>query len=329
MITVTLYGRAECHLCEQAKADLDGLRAEIPHKLVVVDIDSDPQLVSQYGLEVPVIVAGPFTKKAPFTQEELRVTLKAARDRDRHILRVENSPKLADVRSGGVWTRADSFDLWLSNHYMAMVNLIVLFYVGMAFMAPALTHIGWGSVGIWLYRAYGLTCHQLAYRSFFLYGEQPYYPREVAQVEGVKTYAQATGLSEAGDAAAVFTARAYIGNPTMGYKVALCQRDVAIYLSIFAFGILFSLGRSRFKAIPWWLWLILAIGPIGLDGFSQLFSQEPLNFIPFRESTPFLRVLTGSLFGFMTAWFGYPLVEEGMAETRKYKEEKRQRMFGK
>jgi uncharacterized membrane protein len=56
--------------------------------------------------------------------------------------------------------------------------------------------------------------------------------------------------------------------------------------------------------------------PIGLDGFSQLLSQPPLNFFPYRESTPFFRSLTGFLFGFTTAWFGYPMVEESMAEAR-------------
>ena len=48
----------------------------------------------------------------------------------------------------------------------------------------------------------------------------------------------------------------------------------------------------------------------------QLLSQPPLGLFPYRESTPFLRVLTGFLFGFSTAWFGYPLVEQTMAETR-------------
>jgi uncharacterized membrane protein len=61
--------------------------------------------------------------------------------------------------------------------------------------------------------------------------------------------------------------------------------------------------------------------PIGLDGFSQLFSQIPIAFIqtylPYRESTPILRTLTGFLFGFTTAWFMFPLIEETMAETRR------------
>jgi hypothetical protein len=62
--------------------------------------------------------------------------------------------------------------------------------------------------------------------------------------------------------------------------------------------------------------------PLGLDGFSQLFSQfnwQPLaEILPYRESTPFLRVLTGFLFGFLTAWFAYPNIEESMQETRQF-----------
>jgi hypothetical protein len=53
-----------------------------------------------------------------------------------------------------------------------------------------------------------------------------------------------------------------------------------------------------------------------------MISQPPLNLLPYRESTPFLRSLTGFLFGFMTAWFGYPYVEESMADNRKYLEGK-------
>jgi hypothetical protein len=40
--------------------------------------------------------------------------------------------------------------------------------------------------------------------------------------------------------------------------------------------------------------------------------------LPYRESTPLLRVLTGGLFGFTTAWFAFPYMEESMAETRQF-----------
>jgi glutaredoxin len=40
MITVTLYSRSDCHLCEVAKEDLDELREQYPHELVLIDVDS-------------------------------------------------------------------------------------------------------------------------------------------------------------------------------------------------------------------------------------------------------------------------------------------------
>ena len=46
--------------------------------------------------------------------------------------------------------------------------------------------------------------------------------------------------------------------------------------------------------------------------------QALATFLPYRESTPFLRVLTGSMFGFFTAWFAYPNIEESMQETRQF-----------
>jgi uncharacterized membrane protein len=326
MILVTLFSRKDCHLCDEAKADLDALQGTVPHKLVVMDIDGDPKLQKEFAPEIPVVVAGPFRLKAPFTRKDLQVMLSAAQDRERHIDLVEKSPRLAEIREGGVWTRSDSFNLWISRHYMLMFNLTVFVYLGLAILAPTLMKIGAPKAATLLYKGYGLVCHQLAYRSFFLFGEQPYYPREAAGLSGVMTFSEATGLEEGNDAQAIFAARNYVGDEQIGYKIALCQRDIAIYGGILIFGMLFSLSGLRLKSIPWYVWLLVAIVPIGLDGFSQLLSQPPLGFLPFRESTPFLRVLTGFLFGFATAWFGYPMVEESMADTRKLVEAKWHRL---
>ena len=70
-------------------------------------------------------------------------------------------------------------------------------------------------------------------------------------------------------------------------------------------------------ALPWYLWIAIGIAPIALDGVSQVISQPPFHLLAYRESTPFLRTLTGGLFGFMTAWFGYSQVEIAMQETRR------------
>lgn len=325
MILVTLYGRKACHLCDEAKADLDALQTTIPHKLQVMDIDSDLKLQEQYALEIPVVAVGPFRLKAPFTRLDLQVMLAAAQDRERHIDMVEKSPRLAEVRQANVWNRTDSFNLWISRHYMAFFNLLVFLYLGFAFLAPVLMKVNLDGPANLLYKAYGLVCHQLGYRSFFIFGEQAFYPREAAGISGVTTFAEASGLDEANDAQSIFAARNFVGTQEMGFKVALCQRDIAIYGGILIFGLLFSITGLRLRSIPWYIWLALAIVPIGLDGFSQLISQPPLGFLPYRESTPFWRVLTGFLFGFLTAWFGYPMVEETMVDTRKLMEAKLQR----
>ena len=177
-----------------------------------------------------------------------------------------------------------------------------------------------------IYRGYGLVCHQLAFRSFFLFGEQVAYPREAAAVAGLQTYTQATGLSEASTAEDLFQARTFTGNEVVGYKVALCERDMAIYFGIFLFGLLFAITNRRLPKLPWYLWLLFGILPIALDGLSQLLSQPPMDFLPYRESTPLIRLFTGFLFGFTTAWFGYPLVEETMAESRQLLSRKLQRI---
>jgi uncharacterized membrane protein len=175
-----------------------------------------------------------------------------------------------------------------------------------------------------IYRIYSPLCHQFGFRSFFLFGEQAFYPLAEAKLSGVKTFEQATGIANLNDPYSYtrFDARNYVGNDAVGFKVALCERDVAIYLAILIFGVVYGLTGRRIKSLHWMLWLLIGIAPIGLDGFSQLFSQFNwtwlASIIPYRESTPYLRVLTGALFGLATAWFAYPNIEESMNETRQY-----------
>jgi hypothetical protein len=74
--------------------------------------------------------------------------------------------------------------------------------------------------------------------------------------------------------------------------------------------------RRRLRPLPIWAWLFFGLLPIALDGGSQLLSAFPFSPFEVRESTPFLRTLTGLLFGLSNAWLAYPYVEESMGETR-------------
>lgn len=99
----------------------------------------------------------------------------------------------------------------------------------------------------------------------------------------------------------------------VGHKMAFCQRDAAIYSSVLIGGILFPLVRRWLKPLPWKLYLVLN-APLAIDGSVQL--------LGLWQSTPFRRVLTGSLFGLSSVWVCFPYLERGFADIRTEIEEK-------
>ena len=114
-----------------------------------------------------------------------------------------------------------------------------------------------------IYQVYYPLCHQLPYRSWFLFGEQPTYSRQ--------EFEERTGIG-ALDATGLLRAKAFVGDQQMGYKTAFCQRDVALYGGLLAAALIFGVVRHRVQPVHWLIWLAIGVGPIALDGFSQLFS---------------------------------------------------------
>jgi glutaredoxin len=55
MRTVTLYGRPGCHLCDDARAALEQVRAACPFRLEEIDIESDDALLRRYMERIPVV----------------------------------------------------------------------------------------------------------------------------------------------------------------------------------------------------------------------------------------------------------------------------------
>jgi glutaredoxin len=55
MPVVTLYGKPGCHLCDEARAVVERVRAERPFELQQVDVTLDPVLYREYGERIPVL----------------------------------------------------------------------------------------------------------------------------------------------------------------------------------------------------------------------------------------------------------------------------------
>ena len=218
--------------------------------------------------------------------------------------------------------RANRWVVNLSRHWLRWLLLVIGLYVALPFVAPTLMHFGLTGPGELIYTMYSPLCHQFAFRSWFLYGEQPAYPRALAMVPGLLPYETFTpDIHAATGSTADLTgwtyelellSRQFVGDDKMGYKLALCERDIAIYGTLFLAGLIFSIPavREHLRPIPLWLYVLLGLLPIGIDGFSQLFSNPPFALWAARESTPLFRTLTGAAFGLANAWLAFPYLEE-------------------
>ncbi|MCB9457511.1 MAG: DUF2085 domain-containing protein [Anaerolineaceae bacterium] len=240
--------------------------------------------------------------------------------------------------------RLNLFVLRMTRNWLRIATVIVGLYVTLPFAAPTLMKLGATGPAQVLYTLYSPMCHQFAFRSFFLYGEQPVYPRANTGTDLIPFETVVADLPQfaptsmhpiggpVGDLMAFtpgfqFTARDFVGNEQMGYKLTLCERDISIYIAIFIGALLYSIPtvRRHLRPVPIWLYVFVGLLPIGLDGFSQMLGYPPFNLWPPRETLPGFRVATGLIFGFMNAWLGLPYLELSMRDTRRQIEHKLRR----
>jgi uncharacterized membrane protein len=182
----------------------------------------------------------------------------------------------------------------LATHWLALINIFWGLYVGLPFLAPIFMDAGYDLPAKVIYTLYRPTCHQRPERSFFIGGQNFVYSIEELASVGVDVdpFARA------------------IGNQAVGWKVAFCERDVAIYGAIFLAGLGYGLIRNRFKG--WRMsfrYFLLFLVPMAIDGTLQLFG--------FYESTWLRRSLTGAIFGVGAVLFAYPYLEEGFSDVRR------------
>jgi glutaredoxin len=55
MVTVTVYSRHGCHLCESAEKTINSLAQDLEFSVEILYIDGNEELEKLYGNEVPVI----------------------------------------------------------------------------------------------------------------------------------------------------------------------------------------------------------------------------------------------------------------------------------
>jgi uncharacterized membrane protein len=240
--------------------------------------------------------------------------------------------------------RANLLLLGISRRWLDIATVLIAIYVALPFAAPTLMAAGLRGPGQVIYTLYSPFCHQFAFRSFFLFGEQPVYPREIAGTERrpfedyaiesesfVEIFAEEARITpdqvtradlDPFSVPLQYASRRFQGDEQFGYKITLCERDIAMYTAILVGALVFRRIRRRLRPVPILIYIILGLGPIGIDGFSQLLGYPPFNLWPARETLPIFRVTTGIIFGLMNVWLGFPYLEMSFRETQEQIEEK-------
>ena len=224
---------------------------------------------------------------------------------------------------------------WLGGNWIVMFGFVVGFLVALPFLAPFFMSIGWSVPGRIIYFIYSFVCHQLPERSFFLFGTKISFTVPEIQAAYQMSFDP-------------MILRQFVGNLEMGWKVAWSDRMVAMFSSLWLFGLVWYPLRNHIRRIPWW-GLILFLAPMVIDGSSHAVSDVAGIGAGFRDTNLWLaalthnlfpstfyagdaigsfnssmRLLTGVLFGLGTVWYTFPFLDEAFSSMSHVVEYKRQ-----
>ncbi|MDQ2809448.1 MAG: DUF2085 domain-containing protein [Chloroflexota bacterium] len=325
MPTILLYTKPNCALCDTTRDHLRALLAARPAwaawPLEERNILDEPAWFAAYHETIPVVVVAagpPLTAPASLDRAQLFHALASA---DAASVAtgpagsaatfdpgaasvatfppvIQNSelrtPNYAYPPPTGVFGVIDRAGNGLGGHWAAAVNTLLGVFVILPWLAPIFARLGWWTLANPIYTAYMLFCHQLPERAAFLFG----------------------------------------------YQVAYCWRNSAIYTTIFVGGLLYARARQGgytgrlgwlLRPIAWPLF-VLALVPLGVDGFSHLLGLRETNawfdtltgglFGTFSVGDAvgtlnwWLRIFTGTLFGYAVVRLLYPLVGLTLDQSR-------------
>lgn len=170
--------------------------------------------------------------------------------------------------------------------WLALIIAGLALFNGLPFLAPVFMQAGWEGAGRAIYMVYSTMCHQMAQRSFFLFGPG-----------GFQMYNLADLPLRASGSGVMLATRAFLGSPEMGWKVAWSDRMVAMYLSPLLVAIVYAFVRRRRAVKPLPLWVAgLLLLPMALDGGTHMISDVAGIGQGFRDSNEWLAVLTNGMF---------------------------------
>jgi uncharacterized membrane protein len=218
---------------------------------------------------------------------------------------------------------------WFESHWLFAFNTGWGVFTILPWLAPVFMALGLIWPGRAIYSIYNFFCHQLPERSWFLFGPQFSYTQAQIATAWGRTLPEISNE---------LVRRQFIGTPEIGWKVAWSDRMVAMYTSIFIFGLIYAFLRQRgirVKGISWLLLLALIL-PMAVDGTTHLINDVLR--LDFRDTNQWavvltnevfspnfyagdmfgslnsvLRVTTGLLFGLGVVWFLWPLMDNELS----------------
>ncbi len=167
---------------------------------------------------------------------------------------------------------------WIGDHWFKTFLIVYGLWVFVPFLAPIFMQIGWSGAGKSIYFIYSFFCHQLPERSFFWFGEKTMY--SLSEIQAVWQ-----------NSANPMILRQFIGDETMGWKIAWSDRMISFYTSVWLFACIWYPFRRRIRPISWWVFAFLLL-PIVVDGATHAISDFAGIGQGFRDTNAWLAVLT-------------------------------------
>jgi len=171
---------------------------------------------------------------------------------------------------------------WIGNHWFETFLIVYGLWVFAPFLAPIFMQIGWTGAGKLIYFIYSFFCHQLPERSYFFFGEKAMY--SLSEIQAVWQ-----------DTTNPLVLRQFIGNETMGWKIAWSDRMISFYNSIWLFAAAWYPLRRKVKPLAWWGFVLLLL-PLIADGGTHMVSDLAGIGQGFRDTNEWLAVLTNHAF---------------------------------